>query len=49
MKLEFQIGTKSTLAVDLQCSTCKEEIHVHEHELIPECTKCGIHTHWKLK
>jgi len=49
LKLEFQIGTKSTIEADLKCRGCGEELHVHENELIKECSKCGIHTKWKLK
>ena len=49
MKVEFQIGTKAVIQADLKCRECGEEIHVAQNELIPECPKCGIHTHWKLK
>jgi len=49
MKVEFQIGTKAILDADLECQKCEEEIHVHKDELIPECPKCGLNTHWKLK
>ena len=49
MKVEFQIGTKAVIQADLQCKTCGAEIHVEKNALIPECPKCGIHTHWKLK
>jgi len=49
MKIEFQIGTKAVIEADLKCRGCGTEIHVHENELIPECPKCGIKTHWKLK
>lgn len=49
MKLEFQIGTKAVIEADLQCSICGNEIHVQKDELILECPKCGINTHWQLK
>jgi hypothetical protein len=49
MKLEFQIGTRAIIEADLKCGQCSQEIHVKALELIPECTKCGIHTKWKLK
>ena len=49
MKVEFQIGTKAVLEADLKCKKCGEEVHVDKGELIPECPKCGIKTHWKLK
>ena len=49
LKLEFQIGTKSTIDADLRCRVCGEELHVHENFLIKECSKCGIHTKWRLK
>lgn len=50
MKVEFQIGTKAVLETDLKCIECgKEEIHIHQDELIPECSKCGINTKWRLK
>ncbi len=49
LKLEFQIGTKSTIEADLKCHICGEELHVHENELIKECSQCGIHTQWRLK
>lgn len=49
LKIEFQIGTKAIVDADLKCKVCGEEIHIHEGELIPECPKCGINTHWKLK
>ena len=49
MKVEFQIGTKAIVETDLECKDCKAEIHVQEGEIIPECAKCGVHTHWKLK
>lgn len=49
MKVEFQIGTKAIVEADLVCKKCGCEIHVKEHELIPECPTCGINTHWKLK
>jgi len=49
LKLEFQIGTKSTVDANLQCKGCGAPIHVKKDELIPECPKCGVNTHWKLK
>ena len=50
MKIEFQIGTKAVVEADLKCIECgEEEIHVHKDELIPECSKCGINTRWRLK
>ena len=49
LKMEFQIGTKAPIEADLICKKCKNEIHVHKNELIPECPKCGIKTKWKLK
>jgi len=49
MKVEFHIGTKAVIDADLKCRGCGAEIHVQENELIPECPKCGIKTHWKLK
>ena len=49
MKVEFQIGTKSSVEADLQCRGCGMRIHVHQGELIPECPKCGIRTKWRLK
>ena len=49
MKVEFQIGTKAVIEADLKCLKCDEEIHVLENKLIPECSKCGIHTKWSLK
>ncbi|MCF6310683.1 MAG: nitrate/nitrite transporter NrtS [Sulfurimonas sp.] len=48
MKVEFQIGTKAIVEAYLKCTKCGEEIHVHKDELIPECSKCGLNTHWKL-
>lgn len=49
LKLEFHIGSKSTIEADLECKGCKESIHIKEHEIIPECDTCGIKTRWKLK
>ncbi|MFT7004234.1 MAG: hypothetical protein ACJAWW_001591 [Sulfurimonas sp.] len=49
MKLEFQIGTKAIVEADLQCKECKVQVHVKEGDTIPECPKCGVKTHWKLK
>ncbi len=49
LKIEFQIGTKAVVEADLVCKKHHTEIHVQKDELIPECPKCGIHTHWKLK
>ena len=49
LKLEFQIGTKSTVDADLVCKGCGATIHVNKNELIPECPKCGVKTHWRLK
>lgn len=49
LKVEFQIGTKAIVESDLVCKECKEEIHVVENELIPECSQCKIYTKWKLK
>jgi DNA-directed RNA polymerase subunit RPC12/RpoP len=49
MKLEFLIGTRAIVEADLKCKSCGAEIHVEEGEIIPECPKCGVHTHWKLK
>lgn len=48
MKLEFQIGTKAVATVDLKCHGCKKTVHINEGEIIPECDKCGIKTHWRL-
>ena len=48
MKLEFQIGTKAVASVDLKCHGCKKTVHINEGEIIPECDKCGIKTHWRL-
>ncbi len=49
MKVEFHIGTKAIVDADLKCSVCKEEVHVKQNQIIPECHTCGINTHWKLK
>ena len=49
LKLEFQIGTKSIVDADLVCKKCGATTHVHKDELIPECPKCGVKTHWKLR
>ena len=49
MKVEFQVGTKAIIEVDLKCKKCGVETHVKENELIPECPTCGIKTQWKLK
>ncbi|WP_415397150.1 nitrate/nitrite transporter NrtS [Sulfurimonas sp. CS5] len=49
MKVEFQIGTKAIIETDLKCKGCGVQIHVKEGEIIPECPKCGVNTHWKLK
>ena len=49
LKLEFQIGTKATADVDLMCSVCHEKVHVNRDEIIPECSTCGVNTHWRLK
>ena len=49
MKIEFQIGTKAVIDANLECKICGAKIHVNQGDLIPECPKCGIHTHWKLK
>lgn len=49
LKLEFQIGTKSTVETDLECKGCGISIHVNKGELIPECPKCGLKTKWRLK
>ena len=48
MKVEFQIATPAIVETDLVCATCKEQVHVVENQLIPECSQCGIHTKWKL-
>ena len=49
LKLEFQLGTRAIAEVDLECSVCHEQVHLKENEIIPECGKCGINTHWHLK
>jgi len=49
MKIEFQIGTKSIIDADLKCRGCGGKIHVKKDALIPECSKCGIHTQWRLQ
>ena len=49
LKLEFQIGTKAIESVDLICPKHKEVIHVEQDEIIPECSQCGLKTHWRLK
>ncbi len=49
MKIEFHIGTKAIIEADLECTVCGKVIHVLENEIIPECPKCGLNTHWKLK
>ena len=49
MKVAFEIGTKATLEVDLECKGCGAEIHLKKDELIPKCPTCGTHTHWQLK
>lgn len=49
MKVEFHIGTKAIVDAYLKCSVCKEEIHVKQNKIIPECHTCGVNTHWKLK
>lgn len=49
MKVEFQIGTKAIIETDLKCKGCGALVHVKESEIIPECHKCGVHTHWKIK
>ncbi|MDA3909045.1 MAG: hypothetical protein PF437_08140 [Sulfurimonas sp.] len=37
------------METDLKCKGCGVQIHVKEGEIIPECPKCGVNTHWKLK
>jgi hypothetical protein len=49
LKAEFQIGTKSSVEADLECTACKAHIHVLKGQVIPECLACGINTHWKLE
>lgn len=48
LKLEFIIGSKSSINAHLKCRGCEEKIHIHKNELIPECPSCGIKTRWKL-
>lgn len=48
LKLEFHIGTKAVVEADLKCIGCNAKTHVHENEVVPECPKCGVKTHWKL-
>ncbi len=48
LKLEFIIGSKSSVEADLKCRGCGAKIHIHKDELIPECPKCGVKTRWKL-
>jgi len=48
LKLEFHIGTKAIVEADLKCNVCHKKIHVQENEIVPECPKCGVKTHWKL-
>lgn len=49
LKVEFHIGTKAIVEANLRCTSCPEEVHVNKNEVIPECSKCGLNTHWKLK
>ena len=49
LKLEFQIGSKASIDVDLECKRCHETLHVHKNELIKECSHCGIYTKWRIK
>lgn len=49
LKLEFHIGSRAIAEVDLECSGCKESIHIKKSEIIPGCGSCGIKTRWKLK
>ena len=48
LKLEFSIGTKSSIDTNLKCKGCGVKIHVNKNDMIPECPKCGLKTHWKL-
>ncbi len=49
LKLEFVIGSKSSVEADLICKSCGvTKIHIKKDELIPECPNCGVKTHWKL-
>ena len=48
LKLEFIIGSKSSVDADLKCSGCGNTITIKKDELIPECPKCGVTTRWKL-
>jgi len=49
LKLEFQMGTKSSVDADLVCKGCGNSIHVEKNELIPECPNCASKTAWKLQ
>lgn len=48
LKLEFQIGTNAIIDADLICRGCREKVHVNKNDIIPECSVCGVNTHWKL-
>ena len=47
LKLKFQIGTPSAIDTNLKCK-CGNTTHVKEHEIIPECKKCGLLTKWSI-
>ena len=49
MKVEFQVGTKAVMDVDLSCSVCGAEIHVERERLIPQCSTCGFDAKWRLR
>lgn len=49
MKLSFHLGTKAVIETDLGCKKCKNVVHVQKNEIIPECSNCGVTTHWTLK
>ena len=48
MKLEFVVGTTSSIEAQLECKVCHAHTHVMTGQLIPACDNCGIKTHWKL-
>ena len=48
MKMKFHIGEKAIIGAALTCKRCGEQIMVNEDQIIPECSKCALQTHWKL-
>jgi len=48
LKLEFIIGSKSSIEADLKCKGCGATLHIHKDALIPECVNCGVKTRWHL-